>query len=148
MTMKNEKISIHTDGSCLGNPGPGGWGVVIHHANKEIKLSGGEKNATNNRMEMTAIIEAFKWLHEKSGLKKDELRAAEIELFSDSNLLMQTLNLGWKRKANVDLWEKIDSLRGWLKIKWTWIKGHSSNKFNNLADKLAVAESKKVQKSK
>jgi len=142
--MKNEKISIHTDGSCLGNPGPGGWGVVIHHGEKEICLSGGAKDTTNNRMEMTAIIEALKWVNSGSGLPKDELSKTEIEVFSDSNLLMQTLNLGWKRKANLDLWAKIDALRGWLKIKWTWVKGHASNKYNNLADKLAVKESKKL----
>lgn len=146
--MKNEKIVIHTDGSCLGNPGPGGWGVIIHYKGKEKKLSGGEKNTTNNRMEMMAIIEALKWLIAGSGLNRDELHSAGIEVFSDSNLLMQTLNLGWKRKANLDLWAKIDTLRGWLNIKWTWIKSHAANKYNNLADKLAVAASKKIQKGK
>ena len=148
MTMKKEKILVHTDGSCLGNPGPGGWGVVIHHDGKEIKLSGGEKDTTNNRMEMTAIIEALKWLTVKSGMSLSELQAADIEFFSDSNLLMQTLTLGWKRKANLDLWAKIDSLRGWLNIKWTWIKSHATNKYNNLADKLAVAAAIKIQKGR
>lgn len=146
--MKNEKITIHTDGSCLGNPGPGGYGAIIHFGEKEIKLSGGEKDTTNNRMEMMAIIAALKWLHDESGLSQAELQSVSIELFSDSNLLMQTLTLGWKRKANLDLWAKIDKFRAWLSIKWTWVKGHASNKYNNLADKLAVAESTQIQKRK
>lgn len=144
--MKNEKITIHTDGSCLGNPGPGGYGVIIHFQNKETKLSGGAEDTTNNRMEMTAIIEALKWVTFKSGLTQEELHKVEIELFSDSNLLMQTLTLGWKRKANLDLWAKLDTLRGWLKIKWVWVKAHANNKYNCLADKLALAASKKIQK--
>jgi ribonuclease HI len=144
--MKNEKITIHTDGSCLGNPGPGGWGVVIHFQNKEITLSGGAEDTTNNRMEMMAIIEALKWATFKSGLTQEELHKVDIELFSDSNLLMQSLTLGWKRKANLDLWAKLDTLRGWLKIKWVWVKAHANNKYNNLADELALAASKKIQK--
>jgi ribonuclease HI len=146
--MKNEKIAIYTDGSCLGNPGPGGWGVVIRHGEEEIKLSGGEKDTTNNRMEMMAIIEALKWVNTKSGIKKEDLNTVEIEIFSDSNLLIQSLNLGWKRKANLDLWEKLDKQRGWLKIKWTWVKAHATNKYNNLVDKLAFAAATKIQKGK
>jgi ribonuclease HI len=145
--MEN-KIEIYTDGSCLGNPGPGGYGAIVHVDGKEIKLSGGEADTTNNRMEMMAIIEALKYLHEKSGLTKKSLQEAKIELLSDSNLLMQTLILGWKRKANLDLWAQIDSLRATLTIKWTWIKGHASNKFNNLADKLAVAASTKIKRTR
>lgn len=145
--MKKEKISIHTDGSCLGNPGPGGFAAIIHRDGKEIKLSGGESETTNNRMEMTAIIKALEWVRGESGLKQSELQNIKIEIFSDSNLLIKTLNLGWKRKANLDLWEKMDALRGWLKIKWIWIKSHADNKYNNMADRLAVKEAMKMKKS-
>jgi len=146
--MKNEKIIIYTDGSCLGNPGPGGWGAIIRYGEEGLNLSGGEKDTTNNRMEMMAIIEALKWVNTKSGIKKEDLSNVSIEIYSDSNLLMQTLNLGWKRKTNLDLWEKLDTQRGWLNIKWTWVKAHATNKYNNLVDKLALAAATKVKKVK
>jgi len=132
-------LKIYTDGSCLGNPGPGGWGVVILHGDKEIYLKGGAKDTTNNRMEMMAIINALKYVHD------NELSLYTIEIYSDSNLLMQSLIQGWKRKANLDLWKKIDDLRGWLNIKWIWVKAHASNKYNNMADQLAVAASTKIK---
>jgi len=135
--MENSEIHIHTDGSCSGNPGPGGWGAVIHFDDEEIKISGGEKDTTNNRMEMTAIIEALKWLREKDLLERS------IEIFSDSNLIIQTMNKGWKKKANIDLWAEMDKQRAWLNITWTWVKGHADNKYNNLADELAVSETQK-----
>ena len=135
--MENREIHIHTDGSCSGNPGPGGWGAVIHFDKEEIKLSGGEKETTNNRMEMLAIIESLKWLRE------NELTEKSIEIFSDSNLIIQTMNKGWKKKANQDLWAEMDKQRAWLNIKWTWVKGHADNKYNNMADELAVSETKK-----
>ena len=135
--MENREINIHTDGSCSGNPGPGGWGAVIHFDDKEIKISGGNKDTTNNRMEMTAIIEALKWLREK------DLAEGSIEIFSDSNLIIQTMNKGWKKKANTDLWAEMDKQRAWLNITWTWVKGHANNKYNNLADELAVSETQK-----
>lgn len=144
--MKNEKIIIYTDGSCIGNPGPGGWGAIIRHGETELELSGGEEDTTNNRMEMMAIIESLKWVNTKSGIKKEDLSNIEIEVYSDSNLLMQSLNSGWKRKANLDLWEKMDAQRGWLKIKWTWVKAHANNKYNNLVDELAFASAMKVKK--
>ncbi|MDD3861774.1 MAG: ribonuclease HI [Candidatus Gracilibacteria bacterium] len=146
--MKNEKIIIYTDGSCIGNPGPGGWGAIIRHGKEEIQISGGEIDTTNNRMEMMAIIQALKWVNSKSGLKKGEISETEIEVFSDSNLLMQSLNLGWKRKANLDLWEKMDLERGSLNITWTWVKAHSTNKYNNLVDRLAFTAAIKIQKAK
>lgn len=141
--MQNTKIELYTDGSCLGNPGPGGWGVIIIRE-KNIHLSGGEPQTTNNRMEMTAVIKALEWLHKK--LKKEELTNAQIIIYSDSNLLISTLNLGWKRKANLDLWAQIDRLRAWLNIKWTWVKAHATNKHNNQVDKLALAAAQKFKK--
>lgn len=151
--MQNTKIEIYTDGSCLGNPGPGGWGVLILGKNN-IQLSGGEKQTTNNRMEMTAIIKALEWLHNKSGLTKEQLRSVRILIHSDSNLLISTLNLGWKRKANLDLWAQIDKLRAWLpvgktwlNINWVWVKAHATNKHNNQVDKLALAAATKAKKA-
>ena len=86
-------------------------------------------------MEMLAIIESLKWLRE------NELTEKSIEIFSDSNLIIQTMNKGWKKKANQDLWAD-DKQRAWLNIKWTWVKGHADNKYNNMADELAVSETK------
>lgn len=93
---------------------------------------------------MTAMIKALEWLHKK--LKKEELTNAQIIIYSDSNLLISTLNLGWKRKANLDLWAQIDRLRAWLNIKWTWVKAHATNKHNNQVDKLALAAAQKFKK--
>ncbi|MBI5753990.1 ribonuclease HI [Candidatus Peregrinibacteria bacterium] len=138
-----KKIEIYTDGSCLGNPGPGGWGVIILQEKSDIKLSGSEAHTTNNRMEMMAIIKALEWLHEN--LNKGELAGIRVTIYSDSNLLMGTLNQGWKRKANTDLWAQIDKLRAWLNIEWTWVKAHATNKKNNQVDKLALAAATKAK---
>ena len=132
-------MDIYTDGSCLGNPGPGGYGAVIKEGNKLTKLSGNEKNSTNNRMELTAIIEALKWV------KKNKKSVENIKLYSDSNLIVQTLNKGWKKKANTDLWEKLDKLLPKLDIEFFWVKGHAENKYNNMCDEMAVSESKKIK---
>lgn len=133
------KIDIYTDGSCLGNPGPGGWAAVIIQDGKETKLFGNHPDTTNNRMEMQAIIEALKFLH-----NNHDAQSLEISIHSDSNLIIQTLTQGWKRKANTDLWAEMDKLRAWLNISWNWVKGHSTNKYNNLADELAVKAAKKL----
>ncbi|MEK7672291.1 MAG: ribonuclease H [Patescibacteria group bacterium] len=146
MTSEN-KIEIYTDGSCLGNPGPGGWGAIIFHNNEKIILSGNDKATTNNRMEMMGMIGALQWLHENPQLK-DHLQNQKIIFYSDSNLLIQTLNQGWKRKANLDLWAKIDKHRAWLDINWTWVKAHAKNKFNNEVDVIAVSESRKLVSDK
>ncbi len=143
--MQNEKIEIYTDGSCIGNPGPGGWGVIAFIDGKKIALSGGEKDTTNNRMEMMGIIGALELLHKT--FPKEELPKKEIILYSDSNLLIQTLNLGWKKKANTDLWAQIDALRAWLNIKWTWVKAHAQNKYNNEVDVLAYKEAEKMKRT-
>lgn len=145
--MQN-KIEIYTDGSCIGNPGPGGWGVIVLHNKKEIEISGGERDTTNNRMEMMAMIEALKWLRDEKNLPTEELDAAKITLYSDSNLLIQTLNKGWKKKANTDLWAQIDKLRAWLNIEWVWVKAHATNKYNNLVDELAFNQAQKIKASR
>ena len=139
-----EKIDIYTDGSCLGNPGPGGWAAIILHGDKTHSIAGSKKDTTNNRMEMTAIIEALKWLHKKSGIKPDGLSNYKITIHSDSNLLIQTFKQGWKRKANIDLWAELDKLRGWLNIEWKWVKAHATNKYNNEVDRLAFQAANKA----
>lgn len=138
-------LNIFTDGSCLGNPGPGGYGVIIIYKSKEIDLKGSEPDTTNNRMEMTAIIKALEWVNHN--FTKEQLKDIKINIYSDSNLIIQTLNQGWKKKANLDLWEQIDQLRGWLDINWTWVKAHDTNKYNNKVDKIAFNQAS-IQKAK
>lgn len=133
-------IEIYTDGSCIGNPGPGGWGVLVLEKKLKHILKGGAKDTTNNRMEMSAIIAALKWIHEKKKTKE------KIKICSDSNLIVQTLTSGWKRKANLDLWEKIDRGVQDLNITWQWVKAHHTNELNNEVDQVAFKEAKKSQK--
>lgn len=141
--MQKHKIEIYTDGSCIGNPGPGGWGVIILTQDREAQIKGGELDTTNNRMEMTAIINALRWLKHEAKIDETNANDFAINLYSDSNLLIQTITKGWKKKANTDLWAKLDELRTPLKIEWIWVKAHDVNKYNNLADKLALSEATK-----
>jgi len=143
--MENPKIEIYTDGSCIGNPGPGGWGALIFHNGEEVELSGGEgEETTNNRMEMMAIIKALEWVRGESKLSNEDLQKYKIKVYSDSNLIIQTLNKDWKKKANTDLWAEIDRLRAWLDIDWNWVKAHAENKHNNRVDALAFKEAKSL----
>jgi len=138
-----KKIIIYTDGSCLGNPGPGGYGVLIQPNKDEVVLSGGESSTTNNRMEMIAVLEALKWIADNAA----NIEVAEI--YSDSSLVVNSMKQGWKRKANLDIWAEIDkamiSVEG-IEVKWHWVKGHSDNHFNERVDEIAVEESKKFEK--
>lgn len=143
-----KKIIIYTDGSCIGNPGPGGWAfLVLDHSEEKLKTSSKKiihrsdfsNHTTNNRMEMMAILEALKFSQENFS---DYL----IELNSDSNLLVQSLNQGWKRKANQDLWSEIDKYRKNLQIKYFWVKAHADDKYNNLCDVYAQKASAKAAK--
>ena len=127
---------VYTDGSCIGNPGPGGWGAIILHNNEKHILKGGEPDTTNNRMEMTAIIKALKWL-------QDNKISTSISLHSDSNLIVQTINSGWKRKANTDLWALMDQHLEGLNITFNWVKAHHKDKLNNEVDAIAFNEAKK-----
>lgn len=136
-------IVIYTDGSCLGNPGVGGWAAIIRKDDKEFILKGGEADTTNNRMEMKAIIEAVKWL-------ADNAKSESAELYSDSSLLINSINEDWKRKANIDLWNEFDNAIRSLKdvdVRWNWVKGHGDNEMNWRADELAVKESRKLPQS-
>lgn len=141
--MKDGKIHIYTDGSCIGNPGPGGWGAIILYDEKEFDTRGGDKDTTNNRMEMTAIIKALEWVRKDKNVPTDELDGAHITIHSDSNLIIQTINQGWKRKANTDLWGEMDKARAWLNIEWIWVKAHADNHYNNKVDEIALSEAKK-----
>ncbi len=136
---KFEAVEIYTDGSCKGNPGPGGWGAIV--LNKKTQkpvaiLKGREKNTTNNRMEMVAVIEALRYI------VTNKLQSENIVLYCDSNLVVQTLMKGWKRKANLDLWEEMDELNEELDVSFFWIKGHSRHYWNNECDKIAQKESR------
>ena len=135
-------ITIYTDGACKGNPGPGGWGAVLQSGNTENDLFGGELGTTNNRMELTAVIEAL------AALK----RPCQVTLYLDSQYVLKGITEwihGWKAKGwktaskepvkNVDLWQKLDAqvAGGGHKIDWRWVKGHAGDPGNERADALA-----------
>jgi len=141
------KLKIYTDGACIGNPGPGGWAAIII-ANKQVKeLFGGEKSTTNNRMELTAAIEALKYCEEK---KIEKTSIKKIEIYTDSTYLKDGITLwaknweknNWKTSdkksvKNVDLWKNLIKLVKTKQVEWFWVKGHSEDSMNNLADRLA-----------
>ncbi len=136
------KIEIFTDGACKGNPGPGGWGALLRSGNHEKELFGGEPLTTNNRMELTAVIEGL------AALK----RPCHVDLYLDSQYVRQGITEwihGWKAKGwrtaskqpvkNVDLWQRLDALvsGGQHQIHWHWVKGHAGHEGNERADALA-----------
>jgi ribonuclease HI len=136
------KVTIYTDGACKGNPGPGGWGVLLQSGLHTKELCGGEAHTTNNRMELMAVIQAL------SALK----RPCEVELHLDSEYVRKGITewiKGWKAKGwvtaskdpvkNADLWQQLDSLvyQGPHRIQWHWVKGHAGHAGNERADALA-----------
>ena len=137
------KYIIYTDGACVGNPGPGGWGAVIFDdKEKQNNISGSVKDTTNNRMELIAPIMALKKIKSKS----------DVVIFTDSSYVKNGITEwikrweknGWKNAnkkpvKNIDLWKKLNDLFKKNKVTWKWIKGHSDNKYNNLADQLATS---------
>lgn len=138
---ENIIINIWTDGACSGNPGPGGWGALIKYNNSTKEISGSEKNTTNNRMEMIAVIKALKYIDTKS----------HINLYTDSKYVKEGITnwiISWKKNnwknsqkkdvKNKDLWVELDSLSLKHNINWNWVKGHSGNIENDIADKLAT----------
>ena len=130
----SEQIRIYTDGSCSGNPGPGGWGVLIHGLGEPRTLSGGELSTTNNRMELTAAIRGLEALSPGS----------RVTVYSDSSYLVKTMTAGWKRNKNQALWRELDKLTSLMPVEWEWVKGHNGHLGNEEADRLAVAAMSKV----
>lgn len=143
-----KEITVYTDGACSGNPGPGGWGAVLIYNSHRKEISGGEKLTTNNRMELTALIKALEIVNQK----------CKINIFTDSKYLCDGINKGWaenwrknnwkksdnKPAINPDLWEKLLELLQKHKYEINWVKGHAGHPENELCDKLATNEIKKI----
>ena len=136
----NSKVVIYTDGACRGNPGPGGWGVVLGFQDRQKTLKGYDPETTNNRMELTAAIEGLRALK----------RSCAIEIITDSKYVMQGINEwlhnwkrnGWKTASkkpvkNVDLWQQLDDEMQRHEVHWRWVRGHSGVAGNEHADRLA-----------
>ena len=136
----HKAVEIFTDGACSGNPGPGGWGVVLRWGSHERELKGGAPAPTNNRMEMTAAIEAL------SALKKP----SRVRIYTDSNYLKDGMNLWlaqWKRRGwltadrkpvkNLDLWQRLETAMAPHQVEWIWVRGHAGHPENERADALA-----------
>ena len=125
---------IYTDGSCMPNPGPGGYGFVVlptKNDRHEWHVSGGEENTTtNNRMELTAVIEALKFCHDQKN----------FVIYSDSMYVINCAQGKWQRKKNVDLWQEYSSASKDKNISWIWVKGHSNDYYNEIVDALAKKE--------
>ena len=123
-----EEIHIYTDGACKGNPGPGGWAAIVRRSGEDTELAGHEDGTTNNRMEVLAAIMGLEAAPERSN----------ITLYSDSQYLVNTMTKGWKRKANLDLWNRLDALVARRDVAWEWVRGHVGHPENERADKLAT----------
>ena len=142
-----KEVIIYTDGACSGNPGPGGWGTILDYKGRQKELSGGERKTTNNRMELTAVIEGLKALKEK----------CIVTVITDSKYVSDGINLGWARSwkannwrkkdkkpaLNPELWDELLSLIDSHVVTVKWIKGHAGHPENERCDKLAVAQSQK-----
>ena len=123
-------IDIYTDGSSIGNPGPGGWAAVILEGGSKRSVHGRHGRTTSNRMEILAAIEGLRALPE----------AAEVTVHSDSQYVVNTMTRNWKRNANQDLWERLDAEVARRKVEWRWVRGHAGNPMNEEADRLANRE--------
>ena len=145
-------LVIYTDGACSGNPGPGGWGVVMYHGKRQKEIKGGSKSTTNNRMELQAVIEALKAI-------KPRYKGKTV-LFSDSTYVLKGLQEwlpGWKKRGwktaskkpvkNEDLWRELDELAAKRDVDWRWVKGHAGDIGNERADELARAGIPQKRKS-
>ena len=138
------RVEIFTDGACSGNPGIGGWGAILRYKETEKELSGGELETTNNRMELTAVIQALSALN----------KSCNISLYTDSQYVMKGITEwldNWKKNSwktsnkkqavkNVDLWQQLDELVQKHEIRWIWVKGHNGHAENERCDALARAE--------
>ena len=147
--MPKKTIEMFTDGACSGNPGPGGWGTILRYRGVEKELCGGEAATTNNRMELTAVIEGLKALKE----------SCEVIITSDSKYVIDAITLGWAKKwkangwkrgknqpaLNPDLWDELLTLLEKHDVTFNWIKGHAGHAENERCDKMAVAQSQKYK---
>ena len=142
-------VILYTDGACSGNPGPGGWGAILEYMGHKREMSGGEWETTNNRMELTAVIEGLKALNQ----------SCIVELYSDSKYVIDALEKGWakswrakgwiksdkKPALNPDLWGELLDLTEKHQMRYHWVKGHADNPMNNRCDEMAVAQWKKIK---
>jgi len=141
-----KKVTLFCDGSSLGNPGPGGYGVILRYGNIEKELSGGEADTTNNKMELKAVLEGLKALKQP----------CEVEIVSDSSYVVKGINEwleNWKKRdfkkvKNPDLWKEYISVSKPHKIKATWVRGHNGHEENERCDKLAKEEALKFKEGK
>ena len=137
-----KRVLLYTDGACSGNPGPGGWGAILRYGSHEKELCGGENPTTNNRMELTAVIEGLSALNEP----------CSVELYSDSTYVVDSVSKGWvyawraknwlkggKPVPNADLWQRLLPLLEKHKVDLRWVRGHTGHPENERCDKLAVA---------
>ena len=130
-------IDIYTDGSCIGNPGPGGWAAIVLNGESKRALSGGEQETTNNRMEIMAVVKGLQAIPDTS----------EVTVHSDSQYVINTMTRNWKRNANQDLWEHLDAEVNKRAVKWEWVRGHSGHPLNEEVDRLANDEARKIKKA-
>jgi len=144
MSASLKTVLVYTDGACSGNPGPGGWAAILSYNDRERELSGGERQTTNNRMELQAAIAALRKLREPCA----------VRLHTDSKYMVQAFNerwiAGWQRRgwmtsakkpvANQDLWEQLIELAAVHTVEWIWVRGHANVVLNERCDRLAVAE--------
>lgn len=142
-----KKVILYTDGACSGNPGPGGYAAILIYNGVEKEISGGEKNTTNNKMEMMAVIKGLEMLKE----------ACEVSVYSDSAYVVNSIEKGWvyswkknnwkkadkKEVKNIELWERMLELMNIHKVSFLKVKGHSADELNNRCDRLAVSEREK-----
>ncbi|NYT22179.1 ribonuclease HI [Alcaligenaceae bacterium] len=147
--MSGKVVEIWTDGACKGNPGPGGWGALLRHGRHEKEMCGGESATTNNRMELTGVIEALKALK----------RPCQVVVHTDSQYVQKGMNEwlpNWKRRGwrtadkkpvrNADLWQELDALVNQHQVEWRWVRGHAGDPGNERADALANLGVRKAAK--
>lgn len=137
MPTSDRRYVLYADGACLGNPGPGGWGVVVAEPASEYReLSGGPYPATtNNKMEITAAIEGL----------RDVEPDSDVIVRTDSDYVVKTMTLGWKRNANQELWRELDREVAARHVRFEWVRGHAGDKYNERADKLAASAARGVK---
>ncbi len=142
-----KELTLYTDGACSGNPGPGGWAAILIYKGVEKELSGGERETTNNRMELTGVIRGL----------GDRKEPCAVTVYTDSQYIARAINEGWLQKwkaagfskkgglKNAELWRELDGLLQTHRVEFVWVRGHAENEYNNRCDALAVAEREKFK---